>query len=177
MKIRNVNDLFLHELEKAYGSEKLAADIIPTWTETGSVAPGSKQLVDHFVRTRERILRIERVFKLIGQSPRAAPSQAAEAIVAETKATLDMIDDLATRSAARLAAMQALKYALAARYLTLASWSDVLRRPDLGGLLKAFVVEESDVPGQTVASATLDGTQSKHASMGDRLTDLFDRKK
>jgi ferritin-like metal-binding protein YciE len=137
--------------------------------------------VDHFIRTRERILRLEEVFKLIGQPPRGAASPAAEAIVAETKATLDMIDDTAARSAARFAAMQALKHVLAARYLTLTTWSEVLRRPDLGGLLKAFVVEEGSVtlqsPELMVVSGIRERAPNKSASMGDRLTDLFDSKK
>lgn len=177
MAIANLHDLYIHELEKAYAAERYAGDALAglATTATAVAVPAAEHAM---TRARERLKRLDLVFKLAGRQPGPTSCQAMDATFREAEELLGSVEGRDTRIAALAAATQLVRHGLLARYITLASWATALGKADEGKLLLATVEEErtASLPAINTAGTRSDKAEAKDAGMGDRLTALLGRK-
>jgi ferritin-like metal-binding protein YciE len=178
MNIRNLNDLFLHELQETHVSEKLILGALPKMAMSSSSAQ-AKALDRHMMQTKERIKRLDQIFKLVDHAPDATERPAMAGMLAEIDEFIGTIEDREAHEAAIFSAVQTLRHYLLARYATLVSWANLLGKPESAKLLVATLEEERAALLQpsNIAGSRRNHYQSKGTSMGERLTALFDRKK
>ena len=109
MQIRTLHDLFLHELQQVHRSEKTFLNALPKLaTKAGKLA------VDLATAALSRVQRLEQIFKIIDQVPRAGTCRAMESILAEA----DCLDgsDTEAQALANAAAVETGRRYLMARY-------------------------------------------------------------
>jgi ferritin-like metal-binding protein YciE len=177
MNIHNLDDLFLHELQETHAAEMLILGTLPKMVMRGSSA--DKPLDGCVIRTHERIRRLEQAFRLIDRRPDDSKLPASAIMMAEINAGTAAIADPKAHDSEVRSAVQTSRHYFLARYAMLASWARLLREPEPAKLLAATLEEAhaSLLQPETVPPGRREPEQSKGASMGERLTALFDRRR
>jgi ferritin-like metal-binding protein YciE len=142
MKIQTLNDLFLHTLQDIYFAEKQIEKALPKMVKATDSDALGKALQGHLQETAEQVTRLEEVFGMLGEKPKATKCPAIEGILAEADELLSEIKDPDTRDAAMIAAAQAVEHYEITRYGTLASWAQLLGYKEAVALLGKTLKEE-----------------------------------
>lgn len=156
MKIDNLNDLFAHTLQDIYFAENHILKALPKMIKAADSKELAEALDKHLAESREHVVRLEEVFKMLGQKATAEECPAIEGIVEEADELMAAIKDKDTRDAAMIAAAQAVEHYEITRYGTLVSWAKLL--------------------GHKEAAATLEKTLKEEYAADDKLTRLAERK-
>lgn len=130
MKIENLDDLFLHTLQDIYYAETKVLKALPKMAKKADSPQLAKAFEAHLVETEGQIERLEAVFQLLGQKPKAEKCDAIEGILKEAEGLMSEIKDGDTRDAAMIAAAQAVEHYEITRYGTLVSWAELLGHSD-----------------------------------------------
>jgi ferritin-like metal-binding protein YciE len=142
VKIQKLSDLFLHTLQDIYYAERHIVKALPKMVKTAA-SPELAQAFDaHLAETKEQVVRLEQVFQLLEQKPKASKCPAIEGILKEAKELMSEIKDAHTRDAAMIAAAQAVEHYEITRYGTLVAWANLLGRADAAKILSRTLKEE-----------------------------------
>jgi ferritin-like metal-binding protein YciE len=142
MKIEKLSDLFLHTLQDIYFAEKNILKALPKMTKTADSGELAKALKAHMAETEEHVTRLEQVFGMLGQKPKATKCPAILGILDEAKELMSEIKDPDTRDAAMIAAGQAVEHYEITRYGTLVSWANLLGMGQAAKVLERTLKEE-----------------------------------
>jgi ferritin-like metal-binding protein YciE len=142
MKIETLNDLFLHTLQDIYFAEKQIEKALPKMVKATDSGTLGKALQGHLEETGEQVTRLEKVFQMLGEKPKATKCPAIEGILTEAAELMSDIKDPDTRDAAMIAAAQAVEHYEITRYGTLASWAELLGHKEAAVLLGKTLKEE-----------------------------------
>lgn len=142
MKIENLSDLFVHTVKDIYFAERQILKALPKMVKAADSKELAKVFESHLEETKEQVVRLENVFKLLGKKPEGEECPAIEGIIEEAEELMDEIKDPDTRDAAMIAAAQAVEHYEITRYGTLVSWAKLLDLPDAAKLLSATLKEE-----------------------------------
>jgi len=142
MKIENLNDLFLHTLQDMYFAENQVVKALPKMVKAADSADLAKALDKHLTETKEQVSRLESVFGLLDEKPKATKCPAIEGILKEAEELMSEIKDPDTRDAAMIAAAQAVEHYEITRYGTLVSWAKLLGLKDAADILSKTLKEE-----------------------------------
>ncbi len=142
MKIEKLSDLFLHTLQDVYFAEKHIVNALPKMVKTADSADLAKAFDAHLAETKEHVVRLEQVFQLLDQKPKASKCPAIEGILEEAKELMTEIKDPDTRDAAMIAAAQAVEHYEITRYGTLVAWADLLGHGNASRILGKTLKEE-----------------------------------
>jgi ferritin-like metal-binding protein YciE len=140
--IKSLDDLFVHTLQDIYYAEQQITKALPKMISKVT-APELKQGFEkHLAETRNQVKRLEQVFQLHGQSPKAVTCPAIDGILEEANEILGDAKDPDVLDAAAAAAAQAVEHYEIARYGTLIAWARELGRDDCASLLEQTLAEE-----------------------------------
>jgi ferritin-like metal-binding protein YciE len=142
MKIENLNDLFLHTLQDIYFAEKQIVKALPKMMKKTDSPELGKAFESHLAETEEQVTRLEQVFEMLGQKPKATKCPAIEGIIEEANELIGDIQDPDTRDAGMIAAAQAVEHYEITRYGTLVSWAELLGMQDAAKVLGQTLKEE-----------------------------------
>lgn len=156
MKIEKLSDLFLHTLQDIYFAEKNILKALPKMIKTADSGELAKALKAHMAETEEHVTRLEQVFGMVGQKPKATKCPAILGILDEAKELMSEIKDPDTRDAAMIAAGQAVEHYEITRYGTLVSWANLL------GLTSAAKTLEKTLKEEHAADAKLTKIAESH---------------
>jgi ferritin-like metal-binding protein YciE len=175
MNIRNLNDLFLHDLMDTHAADRLIYDALP---RMATMAPAQAEALNEFMlQTKERISRLEPISASLDPSSDTANGAAMAGILAQIDDLIGIEEQIA-REAAVFSVVQTVRHYLVARYATLESLANLLGKSDLAKrLLATLEVERATLSQPTSAGESrCDKNGSKDLTMGERLTELFDHK-
>jgi ferritin-like metal-binding protein YciE len=142
MKIENLNDLFLHTLQDIYFAEKQIVKALPKMMKKTDSPELGKAFESHLAETEEQVTRLEQVFEMLGEKPKATKCPAIEGIIEEANELIADIQDSDTRDAGMIAAAQAVEHYEITRYGTLVSWAELLGMKDAAKVLGQTLKEE-----------------------------------
>ncbi len=142
MKIENLNDLFLHTLQDIYFAEKQIVKALPKMMKKTDSPELGKAFESHLAETEEQVTRLEQVFEMLGEKPKATKCPAIEGIIEEANELIADIKDPDTRDAGMIAAAQAVEHYEITRYGTLVSWAELLGMQDAAKILGQTLKEE-----------------------------------
>ena len=142
MKVENLNDLFLHTLQDIYFAEKQIVKALPKMISKTDSPQLAKALESHLVETENQVGRLEEVFEMLGEKPKATKCPAIEGIIKEAEELIADIKDPDTRDAGMIAAAQAVEHYEITRYGTLISWAELLGMKDAAKTLGETLKEE-----------------------------------
>ncbi len=140
--IKTLDDLFVHTLQDIYYAEKQITKALPKMIGLAT-DPGLKAgFEQHLRETEMQIKRLEQVFQMHGQTPKAVDCPAIDGIIKEANQLSGEIGDKEVLDAALLASAQAVEHYEITRYGTLIAWAKQLGRPDCASVLQQNLDEE-----------------------------------
>jgi ferritin-like metal-binding protein YciE len=140
--IKSLDDLFVHTLQDIYYAEQQITKALPKMISKVS-NPELKQGLDrHLGQTKNHIKRLEQVFQLHGEAPKAVTCPAIDGILEEANEIMGDVKDPGVLDAAAAAAAQAVEHYEIARYGTLIAWAWELGRDDSASVLGQTLSEE-----------------------------------
>jgi ferritin-like metal-binding protein YciE len=146
--IKTLDDLFVHTLQDIYYAEQQITKALPKMIEKVTDPQLKQGFQTHLGETKNQITRLEQVFKMHGESPKAVKCPAIDGIIEEAQEIMSDASDAEVLDAAALAAAQAVEHYEIARYGTLVAWARELGRNDCATVLQQTLVEEKATDGK-----------------------------
>jgi ferritin-like metal-binding protein YciE len=141
-KLKNLEDLFEHELQDLYSAEKQLLEALPKMAEKASDPKLKAAFTKHLEETKAQKERLEKSFELCGLKPGRKKCEAMAGLVAEGE---DMIDENATpevKDAGLIASAQRIEHYEISGYGTAAHFAERLGKKDALKLLQQTLAEE-----------------------------------
>ena len=141
--IVDLNELFIDMLHDIYYAEKKILKALPKMCkalEKGSQLTAAFE--KHYEETIGQVERLDQVFEIIGEKPKAKKCDAIEGISQEADDLMEEVEDKAVLEAGLLAGAQAVEHYEMARYGTLIEWAKVLGYNEAAKLLHETLQEE-----------------------------------
>lgn len=151
--IETLDGLFVHMLQDIYYAENQITKALPKMIEKASDPELKAGFATHLRETEGQIRRLERVFDMHGQKPKAVDCPAIDGIIKEAN---EVASDVANRDvldAALVAAAQAVEHYEITRYGTLIAWAKQLGRSDCASILAETLAEEKATDEKLTAMA------------------------
>ena len=140
--IKTLDDLFVHTLQDIYYAEKQIEKTLPKMIDKAGSPELKQGFETHLEETRGQIQRLEKVFEMHGESPKAVTCPAINGIIKEAEEIAGEVADQDVLDAALTAAAQAVEHYEISRYGALAAWARELGRNDCAELLHQTLEEE-----------------------------------
>ena len=140
--IKTLDDLFVHTLQDVYYAEQKITKALPKMIDKVTDPELKQGLKTHFGETRNHLTRLEQVFQMHGESPKAISCPAIDGILEEADEIMGEASDPEVLDAAALAAAQAVEHYEITRYGTLIAWAKQLGRSDCASVLQQTLEEE-----------------------------------
>jgi ferritin-like metal-binding protein YciE len=140
--IATLDDLFVHTLQDIYYAEHQITKSLPKMIEKATAPELKAGFEKHLRETEGQIARLEQVFQMHGQTPKAVTCPAIDGIIKETNEIAGDIADKAVLDAALIASAQAVEHYEITRYGTLIAWAKQLGRADCAAVLAETLAEE-----------------------------------
>ena len=140
--IKSLDDLFVHHLQDIYYAEQQITKALPKMIAKVHDPQLKQGFETHLGETKNQIKRLEQVFQMWGESPKAITCPAIDGIIEEADEILGDAKDNDVIDAAAAAAAQAVEHYEIARYGTLIAWARELGRDDCARVLEQTLVEE-----------------------------------
>ena len=140
--IKTLDDLFVHTLQDIYYAEQKITKALPKMIEKVTDPQLKQGFQSHLAETKNQIKRLEQVFQMHGESPKAVTCPAIDGIIDEANEVMGDASDPEVLDAAALASAQAVEHYEIARYGTLIAWARQLGREDCASVLRTTLDEE-----------------------------------
>lgn len=140
--IKTLDDLFVHTLQDIYYAEHQITKTLPTMIGKATNPQLKQGFETHLRETENQIKRLEKVFEMHGQSPKAVDCPAIDGIIKEANELAGDVADKEVLDAALLASAQAVEHYEITRYGTLIAWAQQLGRDDCAAMLQQNLDEE-----------------------------------
>lgn len=142
MKVTTLQNLLIEELKDLYSAEKQLSKAMPKMSKKASSTKLKKAIDKHHGETEKQIERLEQVFELLGEKPRAKKCLAMEGLLNEAQELMkeDMEPDVL--DAALIAAAQKIEHYEMASYGTVRTYANLLGNTKAAKLLQKTLDEE-----------------------------------
>lgn len=140
--IKTLDDLFVHTLQDIYYAENQITKALPKMIDKATSPELKQGFQTHLSETEGQIKRLEQVFQMHGQSPKAVTCPAINGIIEEANELSGEVADKEVLDAALLASAQAVEHYEITRYGTLIAWAKRLGRDDCAAVLQKNLDEE-----------------------------------
>lgn len=142
--METLEKLFEDTLRDIYYAEKAILKNLPKMARKAASEDLGSAFEEHIEQTEGQVVRLERIFEMIGKAPRGKRCPAIDGLAEEAGEIIDEAKDDTVRDAGMLAAAQAVEHYEISRYGTLAAWADKLGMSDAADLLRETLQEEKD---------------------------------
>lgn len=144
MANESLQQLYVDQLRDLYSAEQMILTALPKMAEKAT-HPGLKDgLRLHENQTRQHAERLERIFNMLGQRPRAEKCKGMEGIINEGKEVMDKYKDSDVLDASMIAAAQRVEHYEIAGYGCVRTYASMLGLPDQEALLQQTLNEEGE---------------------------------
>jgi len=140
--IRNLNDLFVHQLQDIYYAEKQLEKALQKMSGKAIDKQLKQGFLTHLDETKTHVKRLEEVFRMHGAEMKAVDCPAIDGIIEEADDVVGEVADDAVLDAALISAAQAAEHYEIARYGSLIAWAKQLGRNDCASILQKTLDEE-----------------------------------
>ncbi len=143
MKMKSLNDLFLHELKDLYSAEKQLTKALPKMAKAASNDLLKQAFKSHLEETEGHVQRLEQIFEQLDASPRGTKCKAMEGLIEEGKELMDEDMDDEVLDAALICAAQRVEHYEIAGYGGARTFAERLGNDTAAKLLQQTLDEEA----------------------------------
>ncbi|MEO7976957.1 ferritin-like domain-containing protein [Flavobacterium sp.] len=137
-----LTELFEDGLKDIYWAEKALTKAIPLMAKNATSADLIEALNSHLTETEDQIIRLEKVFELIGKKATAKKCDAMEGLIEEGKGIIEETEIGVVRDAGIISAAQKIEHYEIATYGTLRQFAETLGFEEAAALLEETLDEE-----------------------------------
>jgi ferritin-like metal-binding protein YciE len=138
-------ELFTDEIKDIYWAEKHLTKALPKMKKAATSEELQDAFETHLEQTQEHVARLEQVFEMLGEKPRAKKCDAMEGLVAEGEGIIEDTDaGTATRDVGLILAAQKVEHYEIATYGGLTQLAKTLGREDIAEILGETLAEEKE---------------------------------
>jgi len=142
MKIENMEELFMAEIEDLYDGEKRLTKALPKMAKA-STSPQLKQAFEsHLQETQGHVQRLERVFSEMGKPPKSETCEAIKGLIEEGEKMISDTDASPLRDAGIIAAANRVEHYEIAAYGSARTFAQILGLTSAVSLLEQTLEEE-----------------------------------
>ncbi len=142
MALATMHDLMIAELKDIYSAETQLVKALPKMAR-GSVTPTLRRAFeDHLDQTNEHVARLEKIFAILGVSPRGTKCKGMEGLIEEGGEMLDEEGNETVRDAGIIAAAQRVEHYEIAAYGSTLAFATLMGHTDIAELLEQTLQEE-----------------------------------
>ena len=163
-KLNSLDDLLLHEVQDMYHAEKQLVKALPDVAEQATSPELKSAIEEHLQQTKVHVNRLERIFEMLGQEPKATKCKAMKGILDEGEDTITEKGSPETLDAAIIMSAQKVEHYEIAAYGGLATWADMLGRQDVKQLIGQTLDEEKAADQKLTTIAENSANQEAEAS-------------
>ena len=169
MKLTNLSDLYVNELQDMYNAEKQLTRALPKMAKAASTPELRSALEEHLEVTQTQLERLETILGNLGKKPGRNKCEAMEGLVAEGKEICDTDGDDAVRDAGIIVAGQKVEHYEIASYGSLETFARLLGRDEDATLLHTTLEEEKEADHKLnqIAEGGLNRQALQGAAVGD----------
>jgi len=140
----SLESLLIHELKDVYSAEKKLVKALPKMAKKASAPELREAFEEHLQQTEEHVSRLEQVFEMIEEKPKAMKCKGMEGIIEEGEEAMKLKGTPEALDAAIIMAAQKVEHYEIASYGSLATWADMIGRKDIKKLLGQTLEEEEE---------------------------------
>jgi ferritin-like metal-binding protein YciE len=142
MKMKTLNDLFIHELKDLHNAEKQLTKALPKMAKAATSEDLQQAFESHLQETEEHLARLEKIMAQFDIPTRTPKCKAMEGLIEEGKEVLeeDMEDDV--RDAALICAAQRVEHYEIAGYGCARTFAELLGHSEAQEILQRTLDEE-----------------------------------
>lgn len=144
MKMATLKDLFVEELKDLYSAEKQLIKALPKMAKAARSEDLKEGFLEHLEQTKGHAERLEQVFELLGQKPRAKTCKAMEGLIEEGKELLEEDAESEVLDAGLIAAAQRVEHYEIAGYGCVRTYAELLGEDEARDLLQQTLDEEAE---------------------------------
>jgi len=144
MKLDTLEDLFVHELKDLLSAEKQLVKALPKMAKGATSQALQNAFKEHLEQTKGQVERLEKIFSILGKSPRAEHCKAMEGLIEEGSDLLEEEGSPMVKDAALIGAAQRVEHYEIAAYGTTRTLAELLGQTEAVDLLQATLDEEKD---------------------------------
>jgi len=144
MEIDSLRKLYVEELKDLYSAEKQILQALPRMAKKASNELLQKAFQEHLEVTRMQVERLDRIFEMLGKSPRGKKCKGMEGLIEEGEDMMKEGADPDVLDAAMIAAAQRVEHYEIAAYGTLRTYANQLGLKDHAQLLQTTLDEEGN---------------------------------
>jgi ferritin-like metal-binding protein YciE len=167
MKMKTLNDLFLHELKDLYSAEKQLTKALPKMAKAASNDSLKEAFQNHLEETQGHVERLEKIFEQLDASPRGTKCKAMEGLIEEGQELMDEDMEGDVMDAALICAAQRVEHYEIAGYGGARTFAERLGNDAAAKLLQQTLDEEAAADkklteiSSTVNEAALSGAEEE----------------
>lgn len=143
MKIKSLEDLFVHELKDLYSAEKQMVQGLQKLAKRASRDDLRAAFEQHLEETRGQVERLETIFEGINRSPRGEKCKGMAGLIEEAEGVMEDTEDAEVLDAALIAAAQKQEHYEISGYGTARTYAQMLGNQEAARLLQQTLDEES----------------------------------
>lgn len=138
----SLETLFVDQLEDLYDAEQRLTKALPKMADAASDPALRSAFQEHLRQTENQIVRLQRVFELMGKEPHAKTCEAMKGLIAEGDEVIDARGSADVKDAALIAAAQRVEHYEIAGYGTVRNFALRLGNEEAARLLQETLDEE-----------------------------------
>jgi len=142
MTVNSIEQLFVEELKDLLSAENQITKTLPKLVEAASSTELKSAFENHLKETEGQIERLEKAFKILGNSPRSKTCDGMKGILSEGSEMLHQTSSGDIRDAALIAAAQRVEHYEMAAYGSVRSYAEDLKQSEIAQLLQETLEEE-----------------------------------
>ena len=139
-----LRDLFVDSLKDIYWAEKALTKALPKMTKNSTTDALKQALTAHLDETNNQIIRLEKVFEIVGEKAVAKKCDAMEGLIKEAEGIMEETELGVVRDAGIIAAAQKVEHYEIATYGTLHAFATTLGESKAAKLLAETLEEEKN---------------------------------
>jgi len=144
MSMDNLHDLFLEQLKDIYDAEQRIVKALPKMAREASSEELSSAFEEHLAQTQEHVARLERVFRIVGESPSKKTCKATVGLLEEGEEIMKQDAPESVLDAGLIAAAQKVEHYEMATYGCLRDWAQLLGLSEAAAVLQETLDEEGE---------------------------------
>jgi ferritin-like metal-binding protein YciE len=142
MSVKTMGELLLDELKDLYSAEKQITKSLPKLAKAATSPELSQAFQSHLQETQGQIERLDRVFGILGKSPKGKMCHGMEGVLEEGSEVLEETEKGAVRDAALISAAQRVEHYEMAGYGCVREYARILGQKEVASLLDETLKEE-----------------------------------
>jgi ferritin-like metal-binding protein YciE len=140
--VNSIEKLLVEELKDLHSAETQITKALPKLAEAASSAELRGAFEHHLKETEGQLQRLDKVFKLLGETPKEKTCNGMKGILAEGSEMLHETESGDIRDAALISAAQRVEHYEMAAYGAVRDYAEKLKQPEVAKLLQETMDEE-----------------------------------